>query len=190
MVTATTSLNVKPDPENEAQGMSAAPIMGTTSAVLNDRMFSGSLGCRSTTTADCTDAARLQQPLPERKDHVVGQEGGTGDSPIVDRNAVKEAGKLVQLNEEVSVRIARPYIKSTGMPPGCSRLLIGTPSGFQIIASEPQMDGRTTILPLGKLYESYDTLPPGKQSGECAPCYEEHNAMLEITDYGVPDLNT
>jgi hypothetical protein len=40
------------------------------------------------------------------------------------------------------------------------------------------------------LYESYDTLPPGKQSGECAPCYEEHNAMLEITDYGVPDLNT
>ena len=98
-----------------------------------------------------------------------GQEGGTGDAPIVDLNAAQEAGKLVQLDEEVSVRIARPYIKSTGMPPGCSRLLIGTPSGFQIIASEPQMDSRTTIQPLGKLYKSYDTLPPGKQLGEGAP---------------------
>ena len=79
------------------------------------------------------------------------------------------------------MRIARPYIKSTGMPPGCSRLLI---------ASEPQMDSRTTIQPLGKLYMSYDTLPPGKLSGEGAPCYKEHNAMLGITDYSVPDLNT
>jgi hypothetical protein len=70
MVTATTSPNVIPDPENEAQDMSAAPVMGTTSAVLNDRMYSGYLGCQSTTTANCTDAARLQQPLPERKDHV------------------------------------------------------------------------------------------------------------------------
>ena len=86
--------------------------------------------------------------------HVGGQEGGTGDAPIVDLNAAQEAGKLVQLNEEVSVRIARPYIKSTGMPPGCSRLLI---------ASEPQMDSRTAIQPLGKLYKSYDTSPPGKQ---------------------------
>ena len=108
MVTATTSPNVIPDPEDEAQCMSAAPIMRTTSAVLNDRMYSGSLGCQSTTTADCTDAARLQQPLPERKDHVGGQEGGTGDAPIVDINAAQEAGKLVQLDEEVSVRIARP----------------------------------------------------------------------------------
>ena len=88
------------------------------------------------------------------------------------------------------MRITCPYTKSTKTPHGCSRLLIETPSGFKIIASEPQMDGRATIIPLGKLYESYDTLPPGKQSGECAPCYEEHNAMLEITDYGVPDLNT
>ena len=46
-----------------------------------------------------------------------------------------------------------------------------------------------SIIPPGKLYESYNTLPPGKQSGESAPCYEKHNAMLEITDYGVPDLN-
>ena len=86
----------------------------------------------------------------------------------------QEAGKLVQLDEEVSVRIARTYIKSTGirgMPPGCSRLLIETPSGFQIIAPEP----------LGKLNKSYDTSPPGKQSGEGAPCYEEHHAMQEIT---------
>ena len=105
-------------------------------------MYSGYLGCQSTTTADCTDAARLQQPLPERKDHVRGQEGGTEDAPIVDHNAAQEAGKRVQLDEEVSVRIARPYIKSTGMPPGCSR---------------------TTIQPLGKLYKSYDTSPPGKQ---------------------------
>ena len=52
------------------------------------------------------------------------------------------------------------------------------------------MDSRTTIQPLGKLYKSYDTLPPGKQSGECVPCYEKHNAMLKITDYGVPELNT
>ena len=52
------------------------------------------------------------------------------------------------------------------------------------------MDGRTTIIPIGKLYESYDTSPPGKQSGEGAPCYEEHNAMLGISDYCVPDLNT
>ena len=190
MVTATTSPNVIPDPENEAQGMSAAPIMGTSSAVLNDRMYSGSLGCQSTTTADCTDAARLQQPLPEHKDHVGGQEGGIGDAPIIDHNAAQEAGKLVQLDEEVSVRITRPYIKSTGMPPGCSRVLIGTPSGFQIVAPEPQMYSRTTIQPLGKLYKSYDTSPPGKQSGERAPCYEEHNAMLGITDYCVPDLNT
>ncbi len=52
------------------------------------------------------------------------------------------------------------------------------------------MDSRTTIQPLGKLYKSYDTLPPGKQSGEGAPCYDEHNAMLGITNYCVPDLNT
>ena len=55
------------------------------------------------------------------------------------------------------MRIACPYIKSTGPLPGCSRLLIETPSGFKIIASEPKMDGRATIIPLGKLYESYDT---------------------------------
>ena len=120
-------------------GMSAAPIMGTTSAVFND--------------------PRLQQPLLGRKDHVQGQEGGTKDAPIVDLNVVQEAGELVQLDEEVSVRIAYPYAKSTETP-------------------------------LGKLYESYDTLPPDKHSGECAPCYEEHNAMLEITDYDVPELNT
>jgi hypothetical protein len=101
------------------------------------------------------DAARL----PESKDHVRGQEGGTKDAPIVDLNIAQEAGELVQLDEEVSVRIACP-------------------------------DAKCTETPLGKLYESYDTLPPDKHSGECAPCYEEHNAMLEITDYGVPELNT
>ena len=99
--------------------MFAAPIMGTTSDVLNDFVSPGSLGCRSTTTADCMDAAHLQQPLRERKDHVGGQEGGTRDAPIVDLNAAHETGKLVQLDEEVSVRIARPYIKSTETPPGC-----------------------------------------------------------------------
>ena len=110
--------------------------------------------------------------------------------PIIDLNVAQEAGKLVQRDEEVSVRIACPYTKSMETPLSCSRLRIKTPSGFKIIASETQMDGRVTIIPLGKLYESYDTLPPGKQSGERAPCYEEHNAMLEITDDGVPELNT
>jgi hypothetical protein len=69
-------------------------------------------------------------------------------------------------------------------------LLIETPSRFKIIASEQQMDGSANIISPGKLYEAYDTLPPGKQSGECVPCYEKHNAMLEITDYGAPELNT
>ena len=81
------------------------------------------------------DAARLQQPLPERKDNVRGQEGGTKDAPMVDLNVAQEAGKLVHLDEKVSVRIACPYITSTGTPPGYSRLLIETPSGFQILAS-------------------------------------------------------
>ncbi len=59
------------------------------------------------------NAARLQQPLLERKDHVRGQEGGTKDAPIVDLNVAQEPGrrlalpgKLVQLDEEVPVRIA------------------------------------------------------------------------------------
>ncbi len=61
---------------------------------------------------------------------------------------------------------------------------------LQSLSASQVTSTRTTILPLGKLYESYDTSPPGKQLGEGAPCDEEHNAMLEITDYGVPDLNT
>ena len=140
------------------------------------------------------DAARLQQPLPERKYHVGGQEEGTRDTTIVDLSAAQMAGTLVQYDEEVSIRITCPHIKSTEPLPGYDRLLIKTPSGFKIIASEPQMDGRTTIIVmiilLGELYESYDTSQPGKKSGKGAPCYEEHHAMREITHYGVPDLNT
>ena len=73
--------------------MSAAPIMETTSAVSNDRGSSGSSGsldCRSssgsTNTADCIDATRLRSPLPDRKDHIEGQEGDTNAAPIVDLN--------------------------------------------------------------------------------------------------------
>ncbi len=113
--------------------MSAAPIMGTTSAVSNDRGSSGSsgsLGCRLTNTADRIDATRLQPPLPERKDHVEGQEGDTNAAPIVDLNAAQEAGEFVQFDEEISMRIAWPYMKST-------ELL----DGFKIIASDSQMDG-------------------------------------------------
>ena len=189
LVTATTFPDAVPDPEDETQGMCTAPIMGTSSVVLNDRVSSGSLGCQSTTTADCMDAARLPQPLPERNGHVGGQEGGTKGAPIVDLNTDPEACKIVQFDEEVSMRIACPCTKSMELLPGCGRVLIETPSGFKIIASEPQMDGRTTIISLGKLYECYDTSQPGKQLGECVPCYEEHHAMREITDYCVPDLN-
>ena len=65
------TIKMRVDPAREqvttADGMdrSAAPIMGTTSAVLNDLMSSDSLGCRSTTTAYYMDAARLQQPLQD-----------------------------------------------------------------------------------------------------------------------------
>ena len=45
--TATSFPTVLPDAEDKAQGMSAAPIMGTTSAVLSDLVSSGPLGCRS-----------------------------------------------------------------------------------------------------------------------------------------------
>ena len=79
------------------------------------------------------------------------------------------------------MRITLPDIKST-RPLARGKLLIETPSGFKIIFSELQMDDRATIIPLDKAYKSYDTSPPGKQSGERAPCYEEHNAMLGITD--------
>ena len=73
-----------------------------------------------------------------------GQEGGTKDAPIVDLNADQKAVLIVQFDEEVSMRIACPHIKSIKLLPGCGRLLIETPSGFKIIASEPQMDGRAT----------------------------------------------
>ena len=76
--------------------MFAAPIMGTTSDVLNDFVSPGSLGCRSTTTADCMDTTRLQLPLLERKDHVEGQEGGTKDAPIIDPNTTQKAGKVYE----------------------------------------------------------------------------------------------
>ena len=59
------------------------------------------------------DTTRLQPPLLERKDHLEGQEGGTKDAPIIDPNTAQKAGKLVQFDEEVSTRIALPYIKST-----------------------------------------------------------------------------
>ena len=59
------------------------------------------------------DATRLQPPLPERKDHVEGQEGDTNAAPIVDLNAAQVAGELVKFDEGVSMRIAWPYIKST-----------------------------------------------------------------------------
>ena len=106
------------------------------------------LGCRSTTKADCMDATRLQPPLPERKDHVEGQEGDTNGAPIGDFNAAQEAGEFVQFDEEVSMRIVRPYIKST-------ELL----DGFKIIASDSQMDGKATIIPPGKLYKSSYAAP-------------------------------
>ena len=121
LVTATTFPDAVPNPEDETQGMYTAPIMGTSSVVSNDRVSFGSLGCRSTTTADCKDAARLQQPLPERKDHVGGQEGGTKDAPIVDLNADQKAGLIVQFDEEVSMRITCPHIKSIKLLPGCGR---------------------------------------------------------------------
>ena len=44
LVTDTSFTNVLPDPEEKAQGMFAAPIMGTTSAVSNDSGTSGSSG--------------------------------------------------------------------------------------------------------------------------------------------------
>ena len=90
-----------------------------------------------------------------------GHEGGTKDAPIVELNPDQKAGLIVQFDEEVSMRIACPHIKSIMLLPGCGRLLIETSSGFKIFASEPQMDGRA-IIPLGKLYESYDTSQPGK----------------------------
>ncbi len=105
--------NVQPDPEDKARDMSAAPIMGATSDVLSDFVSPGSLGCQSTTTADCIHTTRLQPPLLERKDHVEGQEGGTKDDPITDPNTAQKAGKLVQFDEEVYMRIALPHIKST-----------------------------------------------------------------------------
>jgi hypothetical protein len=45
------------------------------------------------------DATRLQPPLPERKDHVEGQEGYTRGAPIVDLNAAQESGEFVQFDE-------------------------------------------------------------------------------------------
>ena len=52
------------------------------------------------------------------------------------------------------------------------------------------MDGRKgTIIPLGKVYESFYSAPPHEKS-RAEPYYEEHHEIQEITDYGVPDLNT
>ena len=47
----------------------------------------------------------------ERKDLVEGQEGDTKDAPIIYTNTAQKAGKLVQIDEEVSMRIALPYIQ-------------------------------------------------------------------------------
>jgi hypothetical protein len=86
------------------------------------------------------------------------------------------------------MRIALPYIKST-RPLARGKLLIETPSGFKIIASELQMDGKATIIPLGKVYESFYSAPPHEKS-RAEPYYGEHHEIQEITDCGVPDLNT
>ena len=164
LATVTTFSKVQPDHEGKARDISAAPIMGTTS-----------------------DVVRFQPPLLVRKDHVEGQEGGTKDAPIIDPNTAQKAGKLVQLDEEVSVRIALPYIKST-RPLARGKLLIETQSGFKIIVSELQMDGKATIKPLCKVYESFYSAPPHEKS-RAEPYYEEDHEIQEITDYGVPDLN-
>ncbi len=60
------------------------------------------------------DTTRLQPLHPERKDHLEGQEGDTNSAPIVDLNAAQVAGEFVQFDEEVSMRIAWPYIKKHG----------------------------------------------------------------------------
>ena len=86
------------------------------------------------------------------------------------------------------MRITLPYIKCT-RPLARGKLLIKTPSGFKIIASELQMDGKATIIPLGKVYESFYSAPPHEKS-RAEPYHEEHHEIQEITDYGVPDLNT
>ena len=137
------------------------------------------------------DTTRLQPPLLERKDHVEGREGGTKDAPIVDPNTAQKAGKLVQFDEEVSMRIALPYIKST-RPLARGKLLIETPSAFKIIVSELQMDGKAAIIPLCKVYESLYSAPaaPPHQKSRAEPSYEVHHEIQEITDYCVPDLNT
>ena len=77
-----------------------------------------------------------------------GQEGDTNAAPIVDLNVAQEAGEFVQIDEEASMRIAWPYIKSTEPLVGGS-MLIETPSGFKINASESRMDGKATIIPPG-----------------------------------------
>ena len=48
---------------------------------------------------------------------------------------------------------------------------------------------KATIIPLGKVYESFYSAPPHEKS-RAEPYYEEHHEIQEITDYGVPDLNT
>ena len=181
LVSRITSYGSANSATGDAYGADAAEVTYLPLAKLDDNAADAQAGNR-------------QFGVPNERDDAADdageQEGDIKRAPIIDLNVAQEAGKLVQRDEEVSVRITCPYTKSTETPLSCCRLRIKTPSGFKIIASETQMDGRATIIPLGKLYESYNTLPPGKQSGACALCYEEHNAMLEITDDGVPDLNT
>ena len=86
------------------------------------------------------------------------------------------------------MRIAWPYIKSTKLLDG-GRMLIKTPSGFKIIASESQMGCNAIIIPLGKHYERFYAAPPNEKS-RAAHHYEEHHVMQVITDHCVPDLNT
>jgi len=51
------------------------------------------------------------------------------------------------------------------------------------------MDGKATIIPLGKVYESFYSAPPHEKS-RAKSYYGEHHEIQEITDCGVPDLNT
>ena len=64
----------------------------------------------------------LYVPLRGQLGGIVGEHiyttGDTNDAPIVDLNAAQKAGLIVQYDEEVSMRIAWPYIKSTDLLDG------------------------------------------------------------------------
>ena len=83
----------------------------------------------------------LQPPLPERKDHVGEHEGDTKSAPIVDIKVVPAVGGNIQRNEDASMHMACPSVKSAE-PLAGGRLLIETLNGLKSIVSESQLVGK------------------------------------------------